>query len=692
VSIESDVIAFSHSVAAIGYLLLAGLLLYRRLQSAADGWLLGASLATAVWAALVVLVPVLGTEFSVLVSIAETLRTATWATFAAVLVISNWQDPDHNPSRSVLVALGAVVALQLVADVWSLVRGSAVPEWLQYFYTMGRLAVAIGGLVLTHNVYVNSAPANRWSIRLLCIALAGIFAYDLNLYTLFLLDRTMGSDLVEVRGLVNALVLPLIYLSAARNRGLKLQVSRQAVFHTLSLGAIGLYLVLMSLAGYGLRLVGGDWGRLLQISFIFAAAVLAAVILFSGRTRAWLRVQINKHFFAYKYDYRQEWLRFVNTVSSSGPGLGELHVRIVQAACDPVDSPGGALFIAGEDDSFVHMARWNYRTLRPGRIEGAAHLKAHFEASGRILDIEEHRGGAAALRLPGWLVEDPQAWLIVPLIHIDEAIGFILIERPLAQRELNWEDFDILRTVGRQAASYVAEAAALAKIAESRKFDEFNRRFAFIMHDLKNLVSQLSLVARNAERHAENPEFRADMIATLQSSVAKMNDLLARLSQQSAQGGAAADAFDVSHAVATVAATAKRSWPEVRLDGETGPVMAKGSAERFEQVLTHLVQNAVDASEPGSPVTLAVEPGNIVRIRVCDRGRGMNADFIRDELFAPFKSTKSGGFGIGAFEAREMTREMGGKLLVESEPGAGSCFTIELPAAATQMGSNRREG
>ncbi|MBB4633800.1 XrtA/PEP-CTERM system histidine kinase PrsK [Sphingosinicella soli] len=689
--IESDVSSFSHSVAAIGYLLLAGLLIYRRPQSAADGWLVAASLATAVWAVLVVLVPAFLPELAVLVSLAETMRSAAWAIFAAVLVISNWQDSTHNPSRSVLIALGAVVALQLVGDLWNLAPGTAVPQWLQYFYTMGRLAVAIGGLVLTHNVYVNSAPANRWSIRLLCIALSGVFAYDLNLYTLFLLDRTMGPDLVEVRGLVNALVVPLIYLSAARNRGLKLQVSRQAAFHTLSLGAIGLYLVLMSLAGYGLRLVGGDWGRLLQISFIFAAAVLAAVILFSGRARAWLRVQINKHFFAYKYDYRQEWLRFVNTVSSSGPGLGALHMRVVQAACEPVESPGGALFIAGEDDSFVHLARWNYRTLRPGRIEGAARLKAHFESSGRILDIEEQRGGAAGMRLPQWLIEDSQAWLIVPLIHIDEAIGFILIERPLTPRELNWEDFDILRTVGRQAASYVAEAAALAKIAESRKFDEFNRRFAFIMHDLKNLVSQLSLVARNAERHAENPEFRADMIATLQSSVAKMNDLLARLSQQSTQSGPSSGTFDVCRAVEVVGNTARRSWPGVAVEHCGQDVVVAGAADRFEQVLTHLVQNAVDASEPGSPVTIAVEPGDIVRVHVRDQGRGMSADFIRDQLFAPFKSTKSGGFGIGAFEAREMTREMGGKLRVESEPGTGSCFTIELPAASVQPEPKRRE-
>ena len=61
----------------------------------------------------------------------------------------------------------------------------------------------------------------------------------------------------------------------------------------------------------------------------------------------------------------------------------------------------------------------------------------------------------------------------------------------------------------------------------AQRFEDFNRRFAFILHDVKNLVSQLSLLARNAERHADNAEFRADMVATLKGSVGKMNELLA---------------------------------------------------------------------------------------------------------------------------------------------------------------------
>jgi len=59
----------------------------------------------------------------------------------------------------------------------------------------------------------------------------------------------------------------------------------------------------------------------------------------------------------------------------------------------------------------------------------------------------------------------------------------------------------------------------------------------------------------------------------------------------------------------------------------------------------------------------------------------MSAQFIRTRLFQPFASTKQGGFGIGAFEARTLIADMGGRLEVESQEGEGSRFTIYLPAA-----------
>ncbi|WP_204279985.1 hypothetical protein, partial [Raoultella ornithinolytica] len=92
----------------------------------------------------------------------------------------------------------------------------------------------------------------------------------------------------------------------------------------------------------------------------------------------------------------------------------------------------------------------------------------------------------------------PEAWVIVPLPHLAELAGAILLARPPLDRALDWEDFDLLKVAGRQVASYLAEARAQDALAEAQRFDEFNRRFAFILHDIKNLVSQLTLTARNS--------------------------------------------------------------------------------------------------------------------------------------------------------------------------------------------------
>jgi putative PEP-CTERM system histidine kinase len=215
----------------------------------------------------------------------------------------------------------------------------------------------------------------------------------------------------------------------------------------------------------------------------------------------------------------------------------------------------------------------------------------------------------------------------------------------------------------------------------AQRFEEFNRRFAFILHDIKNLVSQLSLVTRNAERHADNPEFRADMVATLKSSVGKMNELLARLAPKDGTAAAPVAAVFPLRSVLAGAVAAKQRGHEVRLLGPTG-LMVRGDAGGLEQALGHLIQNAVDASPADQPVTVKVgTAGERVAIEIVDKGCGMDAEFMRSRLFQPFASTKDSGFGIGAYEARTLLTAMGGELSVESRPGAGTRFIIYLPAA-----------
>ena len=243
----------------------------------------------------------------------------------------------------------------------------------------------------------------------------------------------------------------------------------------------------------------------------------------------------------------------------------------------------------------------------------------------------------------------------------------MLLAAPEYRRQLDWEDFDLLRTAGNQAASSLAEALGQEALTHAQRFEEFNRRFAFILHDIKNLVSQLSLLARNAERHADNPEFRADMVATLQSSVGKMNELLTRLAPHSKSRVQRIEAQPL-RPILSAAIAAKRGEREVSLRGDAS-TLALVDAGALEQAVGHLLQNALDASS-AEPVTVRVSgSGSGVGIAISDKGVGMDGDFVRNRLFQPFASSKPGGFGIGAFEARALITAMGGRISVDSRPG-----------------------
>ncbi len=685
----------SHAIACFAF---AALGLGAARRSTGGDWpsrlLIAASLATSFWAFVFVVAQTRGGFAYLLLSPAETLRTALWGAFVVSLIARSWTAQDRpGSSFTVAASLGLIVVLQFALDLSGAARVAtgSVANPLALLFLFSRMTVAIGALVLVHNLYVNIAPSSRWSMRLLCIGLGGIFGYDLNLYTLQLLTGSFGVDLFNIRGLANAFIVPLIAISASRSHQWRIRLSRQVVFQSFSLVGIGAYLVVMSALGYGLRLVGGDWGRLLQISFIFAAVMLVAVVMFSGQFRAWARVQVNKHFFTSKYDYRQEQRRFVATLSASAGADGTLAERVIQAVCAIVDSPGGALFTTGNDgageEAFTIAARWN-RVLLDVRIARDDPLTRYMGEQERIVNLDELRAGRgdhSGTPSLKWAA-DRRLWLVVPLIHLDRLNGFIVVERSLAARTLNWEDYDLLRTAGRQAASYIAESASQRALAEARKFDEFNRRFAFIMHDIKNVVSQLSLVARNASKHAGNPEFQADMVVTLNNSVSRMNDLLARLG---AKAGAVTERparVDLTKLLDEVATRKRRLHPALDIRAN-GPLVVEADVGRLEAAFEHLTQNAIDASEPGDQVTLSLaREDGMARVEVIDVGQGMTPDFVRDGLFAPFHSTKDGGFGVGAYEAREIVKHAHGRLSVVSHPGEGSVFTVLLPLAPTSEG------
>ena len=460
-----------------------------------------------------------------------------------------------------------------------------------------------------------------------------------------------------------------------------LRPSRAMAIALLMIGAGAIYFLAIIGAASLLKMSGGIVGALAIFVLPLLSAVAAGILLPSKRTRGWFKVMLAKHLFAHRYDYRTEWLRFNDTVGRPGNEGLVLEMRVVKAIADMTDSPAGLLLLR-DDGGLTPRAPWNWDMAGVPTFVPCDALIALLD-QGRIVEIDPLRGDTAdgsdeARAVPAWIIADESNWAIVPLIHFDKLTGAVLLARPAIARTLDWEDFDLLRVAGRQVASYMAEARGQEALSDVQRFDEFNRRFAFIMHDIKNLVSQLTLVTRNAERHADKPEFRADMIATLQSSTARMNDLLARLSQHNT-GRTEEPRSVVLGPLVTSLAAAKRAQHPVIVAGNAA-LSAMADPARLEAALAHLVQNAIDASPESEPVTMTIiSQGEETGIEVSDKGCGMTTDFIRGQLFRAFASTKDGGFGIGAYEARALIAGMGGRLTVDSEPGQGTRFTVWLP-------------
>ena len=595
--------------------------------------------------------------------------------------------------RPIVIALVGVELVQAMMSILSLTYYGSGAGVLHASFIM-RMIVAVGALLLVHNLYAGAGEKDRIGLRPIIFGMAGLWAFDLNFYVISFLVNTPAIEVAVLRGPVVALsALGLILGSSPGDEPIQLRPSRVAALQTISLVVVGAYLMAMLALSELLALFDGDAARLTQIGLMVGTLVLGLIWLPSKRARAWMKVVALKHFFQHRYDYREEWLRFTQTISSEGSSESPLQARILKAAGDITSSNSALLFLIDEDGHFAEAGH-NGQLLAPEQgVSLDCNLAEVMEREGDIIDLDAvrqgtDRAGEMAV-VPQWMLDDERCWAMVPLIHFDRLVGAILLSRPPDKRDLDWEDFDLLKLVGKHVASYLAEQSGHEALMQSAQFDQFNRRIAFVMHDIKNLASQLNLLASNAERHAEKPEFRKDMLVTLRTASGKLQNLIDRLGGYTAGQDGSVEAVPLNGIMAGLEQRFKATG---RLRIQSDPaVIVQANRDGLQQALIHLVQNAFDASPERRHVQVVVSnDAGTATIEVIDNGEGMEPEFIRNGLFRPFVSSKNGGFGIGAFEARELVRSMGGSLDVTSRKGKGSRFKVSLPlaAAAGLLGTN----
>ena len=596
-------------------------------------------------------------------------RSAAWC--AVMIHLLQRQFGGRRRTAGLVGCLAAIESFVMMIAVYDQRLPSPSAELL-----LGYLALAVFGAFLADNLYRGTPPDRRWHISLLFVGIGGMFVYDLAFYADAALFRQFSPLLADGRPIAAILAAPLVAVTAARNRDwvIDIHVSRDVVFHTGSLVLSGIFLLALAIVGEAFRVIGPSWGGLAEVALLLAGAAAVGVSLTSGSARSRLRHLVVDNFFTHRYDYRKEWLRCIATLSAqpdqSGPAT-----RIIKALAAIADSPAGQLWMRDFEGTAFHWnGSWN---LPPA--SGAEPADGPFAAAFRdgnwVVELEREP------RRPEFLAEIGSLWLAVPLNHLGRLLGFVVLVAPRAPQRLDREAFDLLRIVGRQAASHAAERQQAQAMLETRRLRDFGNRFAFAVHDMKNVASQLSMIVQNAARFRAEPEFHQDVFLTVEAALGALNTLIARLRPTpfAAALGALSDPVDLI--AETVAAVGRTRGVTINLRHDGGRTAVAVDGELLRTVISHLCDNAIDAAVRDVSVSVRHERSRLV-VEIADDGAGMPAEFVRDQLFAPFGSTKNDGLGIGAYQARELIRSAGGDLLAQSRPGAGTTMRILLPCVA----------
>ena len=693
----------SYGAAAASFLLLT-LLLATSWEGRAQGIRLVAACAvTTLWAALLAMGTQTGLVSVPMVLLAEFLRYGAWFVVLSGLARSAGIATGLSRIAHVVWLGGALLLLAIPL----LVRaGVAMPQPVAVLANAG-LVMALLGLILLEQLFRNAREGGREALKFFVIGVGVMFAYDLFVFSQAQLLKAIEPASWDARGLVVVLMVPLLALAARRNPqwSLNVFVSRQVVFYTTSFMVVGVYLLLMAGGGYLIRLYGGTWGRAAQLVFIAGAGVVLLALVASASLRRRLKVFLNKHFFRNKYDYRVEWLRFIQTLSAPEEGV-DTRDNAVRAIAQIIGSPSGLLHLRTEDgESYKSSASWPPRppeARREPALKPDDEMVDFLARHQWVIDLRELETTPDAyqnISLPAFLRPRGRYRLVVPLTHGEDLIGFVTLAEPPPPFNPNFEDRDLLKTVGRHVAVHLAQFEADRRLAESRQFEAYHRLTAFVMHDLKNLAAQLALIVANADKHRRNPEFVDDAISTIANSTERMQRLIEQLQRREVQAGKRRVAL--AEVARRACERCQGRSPAPACEDGADPLWVEADPERLTMVVEHVIRNAQDATPDdgrvevsvaldGSPDAAAAAPAetsNRLRVptatlTVTDSGAGMSREFIQERLFKPFDTTKgSKGMGIGAYQVREYVQSLGGRVDVASEEGRGTRFTLRIPLA-----------
>jgi len=664
-----------YSLASAAYLVFALLIFAARNNSTLARWVLLSTLLTVVANVVAALQIKLGYNLQ-WVMVADGFKIGCWS---ILIILCN---SEHRSFK-------AMIANKYIQQYISISGTLMLASWLAtYIFNFSYeflfllfIVLNLWSLVLLEQLFRSANSQVRWAIWPMVIALASVAIFDFVLYAQATMVDGIDFDFWYSRGFISLVVVPLLLISTRRirNGSVRIFVSRNVVFYSSMLMIAGIYLLVMSFAGYVINYLGGEWGSVVSIGFLMLSGLVLVALLITESLRRRLKVFIAKNFFANKYEYRDEWLNLIEKIETTN--AESYYQMATQIMMSKVDTNAGAVLkkITNQRFSVQYSENMN---LDDALNEQFVQCSAFCQRQGWIIDIEEYKQTPTVypeLNLDITLIDINNIRIVVPIFIGKAFYGMFVLAGENEVKKLNWEDRDLLFAISKQLGNFVSLHEANDKLAESKQFDAFNRMSAFLVHDLKNVQAQLALITSNAEKHGDNPEFIADVFETVESATERLSKVLSQLrNKQVAQS--VSQLVDISALINSVVQQRNIDEPKISFATVNNCEMAIDD-DTFHSVLNHLIQNAQEATNKQGWVKVELtQQENHIGIKITDNGCGMSKDFINNRLFKPFDTTKgNAGMGIGVFEAKQFIEGIAGLIKVESIEGEGTVFIIDLP-------------
>lgn len=547
-----------------------------------------------------------------------------------------------------------------------------------YVFNLLLLLYAVVSIINLETTLRSSSGANKWQIKYIFLGTGGIIAMNIFYYSYALLYRSINMNFLPVRNGVVLVLIFLIAFSLFRHNAMDVEVtiSRKMFYRSLSIFIIGCYLLGLGLVGQGMRYFDPRIGENIVTFLGFVGAIVVLIIILSEQLRRKAIVFISKNFYSYKYDYREQWLKFTQRIFLKND-FNELLDSIAEGFKEAIGSRGASVWLKSKDNReyvCVKVIETNMVNIVPDNslIEFLQHNKW-------VLNIYDSNCKAIVSDNKEFL-EKTKTSLIVPFLHIDRLIGFIILMEGLGDDEYNYEDYDLLKTLAKQATLAIINTQLAEELIEAKEMEAMGRLSSFIIHDLKNSASMLSLIAQNAEEHIDNPDFQRDAIRAVANTTEKIKGIIEKLKNLPVKRKFEMEYSDLGECV-------KGAIAQINLNGKGNlsfkglePVNIEFDKEEISKVVLNLVMNALDATEmQGDIKILTGFENSMAFIKVSDNGCGMSAKYIEEKLFKPFQTTKKKGLGIGLYQCKSIVEAHSGKLIVESKEGKGTDFIVYLP-------------